>query len=39
MLQYDNAGKLNHYIKTRNEKDDSNGFSIKTEVAYISFFV
>lgn len=26
MLQYDNAGKLNHYIKTGSEKDDSNGF-------------
>jgi hypothetical protein len=26
MLQYDNAGKLNHYIKTRSEKNDSNGF-------------
>ena len=26
MLQYDKAGKLNHYIKTRSEKDDSNGF-------------
>lgn len=26
MLQYDNAGKLNHYIKTRSEKDDSDGF-------------